>query len=237
MSLFTDQGEKETTSSWIDRVAADKGDTFRDPEQLAKSLFHANMHSKTLEDENRELREKAGANSKFEELIAELRKGAPTGGDNTQKITSGEDGNNRADPEDIKKLVEEAVTAREQSRTKEQNIADVRTKLTEAYGTEAEKEVKKRAGELGMSVEQLGKIAEESPTAFLRLIGEGPTRKDNSTVDSSVNTANFTHSNGKRNWNYYKALRRENPKLYRSPQVQRQMEADYAEQGSDYWKA
>jgi hypothetical protein len=88
-----------------------------------------------------------------------------------------------------------------------------------------------------LSLAKLEEIASEAPTAFMALVG-GPTPKEtNSLPQGRVNTnalAATQSSLNERNWNYYNKLRKENPKLYRSEQVQSQMMQDRIRLGDKF---
>lgn len=243
MSIFdgqTDQTQTTTdATSWVDKVVGDKGEQFRDPEALAKSLFNSNLHIKTLEEENAKFKERQVQEDFGKQLLEELRRQPPASGEPAATDTTNAGGptenTTQSGPEDIKKLVEEAIANREHTRTREQNIAETDKVMRERFGDQAQAELTKRAKELGVEVEYLADVAGKSPSAFLRMIGEAPQVQSNSTVDSTVNTATFSQGSGKRNWAYYKDLMKKDNKRYRSREIQDQMERDYAEQGSTFW--
>lgn len=246
MSIFEEQPTTTATEvtetegqSWLDKVVADKGETFRDPEALAKSVFNSNMHIKTLEEEMRELKDRQVRDDYSKTLLEELRKQTPASGEpaKTEAITGGAPANTtQSEPEDIKKLVEEAIANREHTRTRDQNIAEADKVMRERFGDQAQAELSKRASELGVEVKYLADIAATSPTAFLRMLGEAPAPQTNSVPKSTVNTTSMAQNHsGKRDWAYYKDLRKTDPKRYRSTTIQTQMEKDYSEQGSAFW--
>ena len=229
----------QPTTNWLDKVVADKGETFRDPEALAKSVFNSNLHIKTLEDENRALKERTAQEDYSKTLIEELRKQTPASGEpaKTEAITGGTpEITPQAEPEDIKKLVEEAIANREHTRTRDQNIAEADKVMRERFGDQANAELAKRAKEIGVEVKYLADVAATSPTAFLRMLGEAPQAQSNALPNSAVNTANLAATqSGKRDWAYYNNLMKTDPKRYRTRAIQDQIEKDYADQGSGFW--
>ncbi len=248
MSIFNsedqngNQGDEgNNQESWVERIAADKGEQFRDPENLAKSLFHANLHLKTLEEENSKYKESQTKEEFGKELLEELRKSQQPASGELAKSDNNTGGTNenttQFKPEDIKKLVEEAVTEREQLRSREGNLNEADKVMRERFGDQAGVELEKRAKELGVDKEYLAEVAGKSPTAFMRMIGEPPAQQTNTTTSSSTNTAALhSGSSGKRNWAYYQNLRKTNPRGYQSAETQKQMEKDYAEMGASFWK-
>ena len=229
------------TESFVEKLVATKGDSFRDPEAMAKSLLNADTHIKKLEAENSVFHEKTIQEDFGSKLLEELRKSQPpVSGDPAatpgENITDGVQAVTPAsNPEDIKKLVDEAIANREHTRTKEQNIAETDKVMRQRFGDQAVAEVSKRAQELNVSLEYLADVAAKSPTAFLRMIGEAPMAQTNSTVQNSVNTANLSQNSGKRNWAHYKEMMKSDPKRYRSRAIQDQVEKDLAEQGESFW--
>lgn len=246
MSIFQEtpdqgtQAQPQTQTGWLDKVVAEKGEQFRDPEQLAKSVFNANMHIKQLEEENARYKEEQVRSEYSKQLLEELRKQQPASGEPTRLEHTNAGGTPEATPqngpEDIKKLVDEAIANREHTRTREQNLAKADEEMRKLFGDQAEAELTKRASELGVDKKYLADVAATSPTAFLRMLGEVPKVQANSTPTSSVNTASLMSNNsGKRNWRFYQDLRKSDPKRYRTSQVQMQMEKDYAELGEAFW--
>lgn len=238
------QGDTQTnepTGSWLEKVVADKGDKFRDPEELAKSVFNANLHIKSIEEELAEARANQAQADYAKTLLEELRKGQqPASGEPTQRTdnnTGGTSGTTtQKEPEDIKKLVEEAIAHREHTRSRDENLKKANDLMVERFGDQAVAEFNKRSQALGLDKDSLMDIAAKSPTAFLSMLGEAPKVETNRQTGSTVNTASFSSSNsGKRDWRYYQDLRKSDPKAYRSPRVQTQMERDYAELGDKFW--
>lgn len=246
MSIFNAENQgnpadtTNTQTGWLDKVVAEKGEQFRDPEQLAKSVFNAGMHIRQLEEENAKFKEQTVRDEYGKQLLEEMRKQQPASGEpahSEQNITGGNsEATLQTGPEDIKKLVEEAIANREHTRSREQNQAEADKVMRERFGDQAEAELRKRASELGVDVKYLAEVAGKSPTAFLRMLGEAPAPQTNRVTDSSVNTASLASNNsGQRNWKHYQDLRKSDPKRYRQSSVQMQMEKDYAEQGDKFW--
>ncbi len=237
MSIFDETTSK--SESFVDKLVASKGEQFRDPEAMAKSLLSADPHIKKLEAENATYRESTQKEDLAKTLLEELRKTqTPTSGEpvkpeqnagGKQEITP------QADPEDIKKLVEEVVTRKEQESTVAQNVSEADRVMRERFGDQAVTELDKRAGELGVSKEYLMEIAGKSPSAFMRLIGEAPAQQTNSSTSSAVNTSVLKESSGKRDWNYYKELMKKDEKTYRTREVQAQLNKDMDDLGDAFF--
>lgn len=232
----------ETQESYVQKLVEARGEKWQDPEVIAKGKVEADNHIKELERQLEELRGDLSKNEYAKQLLETLQGKAevPTSSktvDAQEKQSEGSaaDQNTTGDAGDLESLVEETIRKREQQQTAQQNLTQVNETLTEAYGTEASKVVKERAQELGMSLERLQEIAAESPSAFMRLVGDSPAVEKNPTTTSSVNTTAAFNRSGERNWNYYQDLRRSNPKQYYSPKVQNQLAQDRVNLGDRFY--
>jgi len=241
----TNPNPNETsTEDFVKRIVQDKGDQWSDPQVLAKGYVMAQDHIKNLEEQTASMREDLGKKTYAEDLIKQLRMerqppiteppvaSQPTDGTNTGDTPSA------LSEEKLKSLITETLTFREQENTEQQNLKATSSKLTELFGTEVDKEVAKRAELVGMTKEQLQKIAAESPNAFFKLLGEEVKQESNPTRQGTLNTVTgFDHQTSTRDFKYYQALRRTNSKEYYSPKNQNLMLADRKELGDRFFSA
>ncbi len=255
MSFFTDGNQTDQTETnqnqeahnqqdFLQKVVQEKGEQWQDPQTLAKGYVNAQEYIKQLEQQTQEMREDLGKKDYAEKLLKELQgTQAPNSGVSTEvsKQNTGDTTTENTTPtvseQDLKGLIEETLTQREEENTSRQNLKATDDKLQELFGTEVEAEVSKRIGSLGMSKERAMQIAAESPTAFFKLIGEDVHKESNPVRQGTVNTeaSLMNQASGKRNWKYYQDLRRENKKLYYSPKTQNQMLKDRQEQGERFY--
>lgn len=228
----TDQTQQtQTTEDWLAKVVEAKGEKFKDPQVLAKSKLEADNYIKSLEEQLKQLRGELGKEDYAAKLLEQLQnKGANS---TTANTVAPKDTNGGPNPSDtkpvisedvIKALVEQTLTQREQANTASQNEKIVQDELLAKYGTGAKDHVTRKAQELGMTLNKLGEIAQESPTAFFTLIGE-PKKDFKPLTQGTINTASIQTS-AERNWQYYQELRRKDKKLFYSPKVQQQLIAD-----------
>jgi len=232
----------ETQESFVKKLVEAKGEKWQDPEVIAKGKVEADNHIKELERQLEELRGDLSKNEYAKTLLETLqgKAEAPTSSNNAdaqQQETEGSaaDQNTTGDAGDLESLVEETIRKREQQQTAKQNLDQVQETLEKAYGTEASKVVQERAKELGMSLDRLQEIATESPSAFMRLVGDSPAVEKNPVPSSSVNTTAAFNQTSERNWNYYQELRRSNPKQYYSPKVQNALVQDRQRLGDRFY--
>lgn len=231
MSIFEESQTEETadqTQSYVDQLVKAKGDNWNDPEVLAKGKLEADTYIQSLEEQLSELRSDLDKQDYSAQLLQELRgKATDSTVDPVLPTTNTAETQDTATPaglseEDLKSLVDKALSDKEKQTVTERNQKLVEEELTKQFGTEAQAEVNKRAKELGMSLERMQEIASESPSAFLSLMGQAKQNFD-PMVNSSVRTESVNQTSSDRDWNYYQKLRKENRSLYYSPKVQQQM--------------
>lgn len=222
--------DDQTTDDWIKRVASEKGDNWNDPQTVAKGYYHAQQRIKELEALVEGNKENDYAKRLLEQLQGKQATETPPA---HQEVEQQEQGSSEKQdhtslsPEDIESLLEKTLSTREKQ-------ARVESALKEKFGSEANRVVHDRAKELGLSIDRMKELANESPDAFLRLVGEPEAKQTNSGVRSSVNTASGFNSNGERNMGYYQNLRRTNRKLYNS--LHNQMMSDRVRLGDKFYQ-
>ena len=233
MSVFGEDQSSIATEDFLTKVVQEKGEQWKDPATLAKGYVSAQDFIKKLQQEKDELLQDLKKQDYAKEVLETLKNPKPNVPPETQTQTAPV-----VNELDLKALIQETITSGEKQKTAEQNVKAVDQKLNELFGTDAKKIVQERGQELGLSLSKLQEIASESPSAFLRLIGEAPTKSDNRTVQGTVNTASglFSQNTSVRNMEYYSKLRKEKPSLYHSPATRRQMEADAVAMGAKFYQ-
>lgn len=247
MSVFTntqttsDETTKDTDQSnqedFVSKVVAEKGEQWSDPKVLAKGYISAQEYISELERQTKELREDLDKQDYAKTLLEQLQeKGKPRAEENPGAKGDTEKGNtNPAFSEDeLKNLVKDVVGSMSAEERRKENLKKVDSKLTELFGTDASAEVDKRAKELGISKDKMAELASDSPEAFIRLMGEAAKKETNTIPSSSVNTSSLNTNSNERDWRYYQNLRRENPSLYRSIPIQKQMLSDKKRLGEKF---
>lgn len=237
-----DAQQQQTTNQedWLAKVISEKGEQWSDPNTLAKGYVNAQEYIKQLEQQATELREDLGKMDYAEQLLKKLQEGQsrPSAGESQAANASGTNAQEPTAPNasELKDLIEQTLTEREQANTAAQNLQETDSKLQSLYGTEAEKVMEQKIAELGMSKDRLRSLAAESPTAFFKLIGEEVKKESNPVTQGTVNTnaGSFSQSS-KRDFQYYQNLRRQDSRTYYSPKVQNQMLQDRLELGDSFY--
>jgi hypothetical protein len=246
MSIFEQPAEQnqapqetQTQESFVDKLAAERGDNWRDPEVIAKGKLESDNHIKELERQLEEMREDLSKQDYANQLLQQLQNKAPASTADPVVAPNNEGGTTQANTqpeisEDVlKSLVEKTLTDRETANTKQQNIDLVTQQMQEKYGTDAQMVINRKAEELGITAARMEELASESPSAFLTLIGEPGVASPNLTR-GSVNTNGLGQASVERDFAYYQKMRRENRSGYYSPKVQQQMMEDRIRLG-DRW--
>jgi len=230
----------EGQQSFVKQIVAERGETWADPEVIAKGKIEADNHIKSLEAQLAEMREDLSKQDYSAQLLKQLQDKAvdPTSanpaGDTEESGTvdplTGDDNIE----EKLASLVEKTLTDREVKATVKQNIDLVDNTLTEKYGAEANDIVAKKVKELGLTMSRMEELAAESPTAFMALLGEPAPTKINLTQGDVQSEAVGQQSGGARDWKYYQDLRRNNRSLYYNPKTQQQMMEDKQRLGDKF---
>lgn len=240
----TDQNQQQQQSQnqedYVAKVVQSKGDNWADPQVLAKGKLEADEFIGNLEKQNEELRAELAKQDHAKELLEKLqaKNETPTAGN--QLEVKGSTGQENTTPQfgedELKALVMSTLETRDAETVRNSNIAAVDAKLSELYGTEVDKVMEKRSAELGMTKDRLGELAAESPSAFMKLIGEETKVEANPVTKGTINTStdSFTMQSGERDWKYYQELRRKDRRTYFSPAVQKQLLQDKIRLGDKF---
>jgi hypothetical protein len=214
---------------------------FKSLESLAEAKLNADLHAKTLERENNELRqdylrlrEEYNARAKLEELMTNLQ---------NQQLTSSNQNQNANEapkpiqPEEIESLVDRRLSLIERQRKESTNFNTVRAKLQEQFGNSYQNALKERIDEIGLTTEYVDELAKRSPQAFFRVMGldQPPAETFQAPVRSTQASSGFKPTGAKkRTWSYYQELKKANPNIYYDRATAVQMEKDAQELGEAF---
>lgn len=234
------QGSTDNQEDYLAKVMQDKGEQFN----VAKGYIDSQDYIKQLEQQATELREDLGKKTYADDIIKQLQAGQakpsteePTEGDKTTGTTKTGDTTPALSEDKLKSLISDTLTQRERDATSNQNLRETEAKLKELFGTEVDKEVDKRSAQVGISKENLQKLAAESPTAFFKLLGEEVKFQTNSLAQGTINTAEGFNNNraATKDFKHYQELRRAKPNEYYRPAMQNQMLKDRLAQGDSFY--
>lgn len=184
-------------------------------DEILKKMSNADQHIDNIEGENAALRNQ----------IEELKKAVvepPEKSDETED--NGTNDQSGLSVEDVVRLAREVMVTERANQQSESNSKSVDDYLTSLVGNEDQvnEVLKTKASELGVTEETLVKLKAESPDLVKSWFKPEPTQEPRgySTTQSVRNTlATNTGEPKEGSWAYWRKMRRDNPKLYNSPQM------------------
>jgi len=226
MALFDTTTQTTSNTPLEDLVG--EGKKFKTLEDLARGKAEADRYIDELKAQVAALSEKAAKGDKTDELLAQLRAEAASA---ASASAQSQNKTSAADPEhttssvseqDLERLLEAKLTAREKDRSAADNLKLVETELTKLYGEAAKEKLAAKSKETGLSVARLAQLGAESPTALLALFGALKAPLGGVNTEAMATAGN----SGERDYAYYQKLRKQDKKAYFSPEMQKQMWED-----------
>lgn len=220
------------------------GGKFHDEDQtvalkkLARAKAEADYTIKLREAEQAELRkdylslrEEYNAVPKLQELVDKLANGQ-LHASNENTLNVNDDTKPAVKEDDIEAILER----RDQRKREQENLNLVQNKLVDRYGPNYNAHLKVQREQLGMSAEEVDRMAKSNPNAFERLFlstvagesFEAPPR-------SSLRSDSFAPKTQTRDWNYYENLRKTKQAEYWDPKTINQMHADRKAMGAKFY--
>jgi hypothetical protein len=117
---------------------------------------------RTVEDELKQLREKAGKIDNIEEVLKKLTANTDTANEKTPPASG-------LDADAVAKLVKDQLEALNQQGAAKRNIDEVQNALKQKFGEKVKEAVAAKAASLGTTPEKLGELAATSPAMVLAL--------------------------------------------------------------------
>jgi len=216
------------------------GKKYETMEELAKSAIYAQEYIKSVERERDQLREDVTKQNSLESVLDQITSQQQT--TSTTQETPSELSQQVSKPEDIASIIDEKVsdlfTKREQEVQAKTNRDSVNNTLLQKYGERASEVLQAKAAEVGLTLDQIGKMAETSPQAVLAYFKEAgssaPQRTESSFNTSAVDGISNNIKEGTSA--YYSKMRKENPSLYYSDKIQYEMVKKAKELGSSFYQ-
>ena len=164
-----------------------EGKKYKSVDDALKALPHAQSHIARLEQEARELREKAAQARAIEDVYEALqsRQQAPLETPSAPAF----------DERTLDVMLERKLKEKQVLEVKQANMAEVRNALTEKFGDKAQETFKKKAEELGVNEAFLTEVVAASSKAGLELFGLGKKEAAASSAPAgSINTQAFAQA-------------------------------------------
>lgn len=215
------------------------GKKFKTNDDLAKAKLESDRFIKQLLSEQAELRQEVSQKATIEEIMTQIKNMSQPSQVQSPHERPQESGTG-ADTPDLENLVSQLFEKRTAAEKLNANKTAVHNKLTETWGADAQINLNKKANELGVSLEYLARISQESPSAFYRLVGLDAQPKNIAAVPTAVRSTVNTPINsgsGERTKAHYDNLKRVNPTEYFSAKIQNQMYKDAMKLGEAFYDA
>ncbi len=220
--------------NFLDQLVGD-GKKFKTVEDLAKGKAESDSMIDAMKAENTELKTKQQEQDYAKNLLEQIKEKAtvaPVSPEPMNKSTEG-GGNTLPKPEDIESLIDGMLSKRDKVAIVQSNLGEVKTKLVELYGTEAQAKVTERAKALRVDVSYLDEMAAASPTSFFAIMGEAPKASHNPIISGAGGAPT---GGTERDASFYYKMYKENKNLWKSPAMQAQMIKDKNDLGTRYSK-
>lgn len=220
----------DTPDSYHDRLVGE-GKKFKDVEALARGKWEADQTVAARERELREIRDELNKRLNMEELVNKIGKNAPStpvhnaGLESHEVPTPTVMPTNVVDPNEIVNLVKNTMTQEQTKLQQEKNLNAVASQLQKVWGDDWVTKLRNAGRSLDLTETQMDVMAKTSPKALLQAVMPTQTKVDNVSPPRST-ILGIPQQSQESGWSKYEKMRRENPRMYYSPQIQLQLERD-----------
>ena len=236
------EAQDQETDAGLEQLKAKfvKEDGSIDVDALLKKAYNADLHIPKIESENANLRKKVDESLTYQDLLDKINAQPRQPASNHGQPADDERGGNPtgvATEKDLEALVEKTFSKKQQEALQVQNMQYVAGELSKAWGANFEQKLRQIGAGLGLSESRLRDMIRNEPKVLLALtLPQVQTKVDNSYVPPVTGTRNTAQSNvPTRNWNYYKAMMKNDRKRYDSQQIQDEMHKSAHELGERFY--
>lgn len=209
--IFQPTDESTTIPDNPLEVLVGEGKKFKTVEELARGKLESDNFIGQLQREMNELREAVGKHQSMEEIKTQILSSLKREDPPIQPpVTPPE--NENIDSANIETLVSQLLQKREAEKIASTNKEKVTQTLQEKFGADASLILNQKARELNVTLDYLAKVANDSPTAFFRLVGVDVTATPSQTPPAPLGTVTpLPRVQSGTDWERMKAT---NPKEY-----------------------
>lgn len=241
-----DNAEIDPAKNYLEILVGENA-KFKTNEDLARGKFQSDHYIKTLEGrldaisgEYKKVLEERNAMPKLQELIDKL---------DQQNLHSRENPNSNEDPnrqqtlnpDQLESLVSSKFEQLKQTDKETQNYDQVKSKLSERFGSNYKSVLKEQSQALGLSDDEVNAMARKNPSLFYKTFDlNAPVNDNNFQTPPKSNVRNTTFAPRqveKRTQSYYNKLLKENPRAYLDPKIAIQMDNDSQALGAEFFDA
>lgn len=236
-NLFAEDFSIDPEKNYLEELVGE-GKKFESPEELARGKAEADAFIARLENEQQQLRDELNKRLKLEEFRDLLNSQPSNSNQRKPDDEEPQTGKSAMSPEEIERLLEERLNRRDAQQTAMQNVNAVKEKLQGTYGPNYAQHLKRQAAEIGMTEQEVERLAASNPKVLFKLFGVDEKKTENDLFSPPRNqTTSLPKSNIKGD-SYYEKMRKDEPDLYWSPKIQNEIFAQMKELGADlYYKS
>lgn len=231
---FSNNASEATESNDNTNTAAEQNQA-PETETLLKRINDQLEFIDKLKEENYQLREVRREFNEFKDKAAPVDEVLKRLEERSTSETAETNKTNQLDKDELLKEVTDKVLSLQQEKelqeTYTRNWDEVTTKLTESFGDKVDEVVQTVAKDYGMTMEEAVEDARRNPKRFLKMFDldtKGQPRASSGLSQGLLNTNAVANTTGRKDREYYKNLRKTNPNLYWSPEVQKEIMASGA---------
>lgn len=221
---------EEDIQSYRDLLVGE-GKKFKDDEALARGKIESDRFIQQLQREQAQLRADLDSRLNMEDLVKKLGNKTSTvvpTNDNTENQSDPTPTvmpTNVVDPNEIVNLVKNTMTQEQTKLAQEKNLTAVATQLKKVWGDDWVTKLRSAGRSLDLTEAQMDVMAKTSPKALLQAVLPTQSKVDNVSPPRST-ILGIPQQSQESGWSKYEKMRRENPRMYYSPQMQLQLERD-----------
>lgn len=214
-----------------------------DKDAIIKSWIHSQKHIKTVEGDNRTLRDDVNKRMSYEDLLEKLKTTPIASNTNRNEDGTENDGDRNTQNVDIDALVENKLNLKlnqfQQSNIESDNRAFVISELRKAWGDNYVDRLNAEANELGKSPDQINAMAGADPKLLLKALGVS-TQVEKKVVQSpAAPRSSINYRGGQKlmsKYEEYMTVRKTDPDKFRSVKFQKEMHDVADQMGDDFYK-
>lgn len=230
MSMFDQNTNNNQEDSSLFNTLVGEGRKYKDDEALAKGYANADEMIEQLKEENAKLRNQVESSETVTNAIDKSKVQ-----DEVKKDVIPESNNLSEDA--INQIVESKLAERNAKATAQNNLANVAQSLVNTYGDmdKAKEALENKAKELGMTPDEITKIAMKSPQAALAFFNVQAKAVQNTSTGFESNEV-VPHKTNIKGKSYYMNLLKTDKKAYYSQAIQTEMKEAIATLGIDVYR-
>lgn len=215
-----------------------KEDGSIDTDALLKKALNADLHIPKIESENANLRKKVDESLTYQDLLDKINAQHESASRGSHQEPNERDENQgKLTEKDLEALVDRTFSKKQQEAAQATNVQYVAQELTKVWGVNFSDKLRQRGNQLGISEARIREMAMLEPKVLLALaLPETKTQVDNTYVPPGSSTRSNPHTTSTRNWAYYKAMMKNDPKRYNSQVVVNEMHDMAHKLGEDFYK-